>query len=392
MKNKILKYFSAIFFIFFPIFFFSCASSKSSESEKLEQNLNHSFRDGIYEFSSFYTLETHDFFPPETEFNIKIDKNSYGNAVFIKNSTFLEPEFKFPVLINDDFSVSSPENISVSGSAEKDGRIHFSALVEQNGKTYLLTEHCLVLWHGTGNENLLKKFDGKYSLKSASSDEKLEFDVAGGIYKGNFQGTVNSDGTFYNGYTQTTEISMGKFGSSFTSVDFKEVGVFSTGGGLDLKSVLTTNTGISSTEAQNIYSSTNVSSIQKETPESLLSQKGKPIYSPYKSDKNMPKWYEFGVKSDKNYYYACGTASKNDKETAMELAKIYALGEISAMKKTEISSNTKISTKKQGKENSGKEFAQSSSSSTKINSSCEILEEFFDEKHGNAYTKIKVKR
>lgn len=389
MKIKVQKIFPALFAIFLSFAFFSCASTKSSESEQLDQNLNHSFKDGIYDFSSFYTLESHDFFPPDTEFNTKIDKNSYGNAVFIKNFSFLEPEFNFSVVINDDFSVYSPENASLSGSAEKDGRIHFSALLEQNGKTYLLTEHCLVLWHGSGTENLYKKFDGKYDLKN-SSGEKIEFDVSGGVYKGNFQGTLNSDGTFYNGYTQTSEISMGNFGTSYTSLDFKEEGTFIAGGGLELKSFLKTSTGFGTNESKTVYSSTNVSSLHKETPESLLSQRGKTIYSPYKSDKNMPNWYEFGVKSDKNYYYACGTAAKEDKQTATELAKIYALDEISSFKKTDVSSKTKISSKSQAKDKTSKEFSEQSSNSSKLNSSYETLEEFFDEKHGRAYVKIRA--
>ncbi len=391
MKNKIKKLFPALFAIFLPFAFFSCASTKSLESEKLDQDLNHSFKDGIYEFSSFYTLESHDFFPPDTEFNVKIDKNSYGNAVFIRNSSFLEPEFNFSVLINDDFSVSSPENASVSGSAEKDGRIHFSALLEQNGKTYLLTEHCLVLWHGSGNENLYKKFDGKYDLKN-SSGEKIEFDVSGGVYKGNFQGTLNSDGTFYNGYTQTTEISMGSLGDSYTSLDFKEEGTFISGGGLELKSFLKTSTGFGSSESKTVYSSANVSSLHKETPESLLSQRGKTIYSPYKSDKNMPNWYEFGVKSDKSCYYACGTAAKDDKESALALAKIYALDEISSLKKNSVLSKTRISSKSQSKDKTSKEFSEQSSNFSELNSSYETLEESFDEKHGRAYVKIKVKK
>lgn len=395
MKNKLLKLLTAVSALFVLFASASCASSsKLDESGSLGQNLNHSFKDGIYYFSGSYHLESYDFYAGNTEVRTSIDKNFYGSAVFIKDSAFIEPEFKLSILINEDLSVSSPENPSVSGKAEKDGRLHFSALLEQNGQTFLLTGHSLFLWHGDGNDSIYKKYNGKYDLEN-SSGEKIELDAADGVYKGDFQGTINPDGTFYNGYVQTTEISMGEYGKSYTSLDFKEEGIFTAGGGLEIKSFLKTNTAYGSGESKNIYSSTNISSSDSETAGSLLNKKGTSFHSPYRAVKNTPVWYEFGVKSDNDYYYACGTAVKEDKEIAAELAKVYALSVIAEFKKTDVSSKTRISSDalmNKDSSSSKTQFAQDSVFSSSISSSYETLESFFDSQHGRAYVKIRVNK
>lgn len=111
MKNKLLKLLTAVSALFVLFASASCASSsKLDESGSLTQNLNHSFKDGIYDFSGSYHLESYDFYAENTEVRTSIDKNFYGSAVFIKDSAFIEPEFKLSVLINEDLSVSSPEN------------------------------------------------------------------------------------------------------------------------------------------------------------------------------------------------------------------------------------------------------------------------------------------
>lgn len=389
MKSKLL------ILVFLPLFFCSCVSTpkKSKNANNVESSNANYFKDGIYNYSYIYTLESYDL-SGGVEYNSKIDKNAYGQAVFIKESKFLEPEFNFSISINEDLSVFSKENNTLFGTAQKDGRIYFSALVEQNGKIYLLTEHCLLLWNGTGEESVYKKYNGKYCLQNYAN-EQLEFDVSGGVYKGKFNGTINSDGTFYNGYVQTSKTSIeiaGQKMNSYIVIDYKEEGKFIEGGGLQLSSILSTNNGFGKNQTKNVYSSTSVSSIGKETSESLLWNKSSSnIYSSYKPSKNMPAWYDFKIKSDGKYYYVCAMASKDDKETAIQIAKIYALAQYSEMQKTKISSKLKLSVKNKDKQNLEKEFSENSSSFSNTNVPYETVNEDFNEKTKTAYVKIKIK-
>lgn len=178
---------------------------------------------------------------------------------------------------------------------KKDGRMHFRMLIEENSTTYLLTQHCVLLWHGTGAESLFSSYDGKYKLKDKSGSE-IEIEVAKGVYKGGGTGVINADGTFYNGYSQTIKISMGQMVSSNTSIESESRGVFSPGGGLDLKTLTTTGSGYGSSQNQNIFSTVNSISAHTETAQSVLWKPAKTGYEIYYPDKNIPEWYEFGIK------------------------------------------------------------------------------------------------
>lgn len=102
-------------FIFLATFLVSCTSIPNN----LEQSLNHSFKDGIYYYTYERTMESYDFISPEIEYSINIDRKGYGQAVFVKESQFFEPELNFIIQVNDDLTLSSPDNPSLNGYAEK---------------------------------------------------------------------------------------------------------------------------------------------------------------------------------------------------------------------------------------------------------------------------------
>lgn len=377
-------------FIFLATFLVSCTSIPNN----LEQSLNHSFKDGIYYYTYERTMESYDFISPEIEYSINIDRKGYGQAVFVKESQFFEPELNFIIQVNDDLTLSSPDNPSLNGYAEKDGRMHFRMLIEENSTTYLLTQHCVLLWHGTGAESLFSSYDGKYKLKDKSGSE-IEIEVAKGVYKGGGTGVINADGTFYNGYSQTIKISMGQMVTSNTSIESESRGVFSPGGGLDLKTLTTTGSGYGSSQNQNIFSTVNSISAHTETAQSVLWKPAKTGYEIYYPDKNIPEWYEFGIKKDNDYYYACGTKQKGDKETAVQLAKIYALSELSSISSLEISSKTIASAQaSQSDEKSEhiKNITQHTDTATNSQLPYEIVNEFYDTSACKAYIKVRVPR
>ncbi len=366
----------------------SCASVPPN----IEQSLNHSFKDGIYSYTYERTLESWDFISPEMEYNISIDKRGYGQAVFIKESQFFVPELNFTVQINSDLTLSSPGNPSLSGYAEKDGRMHFRALIEENGVTYLLTQHCLLLWNGTGEEPVFSSYNGKYQLKDSSGNTSV-IEVANGIYRGDISaGTINYDGTFYSGYSQTTKMSMGGMESS-SSIESEERGVFSPGGGLELKSLTTTSGGYGNSQSQNVFSTVSAVSAQTQTAQSMLWKPAKTGYKIYSPDKNIPEWYSFVIKKDSGYYYACGTKQKGDRQTALQLAKIYALNEISSISSSEISSQVIASNSaslSDEKAEYEKSITQHTSAMSVAQLSYETVNEFYDSAACKAYVRIRV--
>lgn len=366
----------------------SCASVPPN----IEQSLNHSFKDGIYSYTYERTLESWDFISPEMEYNISIDKRGYGQAVFIKESQFFVPDLNFTVQINSDLTLSSPGNPSLSGYAEKDGRMHFRTLIEENGVTYLLTQHCLLLWNGTGEEPVFSSYNGKYQLKDSSGNTSV-IEVANGIYRGDISaGTINYDGTFYSGYSQTTKMSMGGMESS-SSIESEERGVFSPGGGLELKSLTTTSGGYGNSQSQNVFSTVSAVSAQTQTAQSMLWKPAKTGYKIYSPDKNIPEWYSFVIKKDSGYYYACGTKQKGDRQTALQLAKIYALNEISSISASEISSQVIASNSaslSDEKAEYEKSITQHTSTMSGAQLSYETLNEFYDSTACKAYVRIRV--
>mgnify|MGYP003461461702 FL=1 len=103
----------------------------------------------------------------------------------------------------------------------------------------------------------------------------------------------------------------------------------------------------------------------------------------------------FGIKKDNDYYYACGTKQKGDKETAIQLAKIYALSELSSISSLEISSQTIASAKaSQSDEKSEhiKNITQHTDTATSSQLPYEIVNEFYDTSACKAYIKIRVPR
>lgn len=326
------------------------------------------------------------------EYNISIDKRGYGQAVFIKESQFFVPDLNFTVQINSDLTLSSPGNPSLSGYAEKDGRMHFRTLIEENGVTYLLTQHCLLLWNGTGEEPVFSSYNGKYQLKDSSGNTSV-IEVANGIYRGDISaGTINYDGTFYSGYSQTTKMSMGGMESS-SSIESEERGVFSPGGGLELKSLTTTSGGYGNSQSQNVFSTVSAVSAQTQTAQSMLWKPAKTGYKIYSPDKNIPEWYSFVIKKDSGYYYACGTKQKGDRQTALQLAKIYALNEISSISASEISSQVIASNSaslSDEKAEYEKSITQHTSTMSGAQLSYETLNEFYDSTACKAYVRIRV--
>ena len=127
----------------------------------------------------------------------------------------------------------------------------------------------------------------------------------------------------------------------------------------------------------------------------MLWKPAKTGYEIYYPDKNIPEWYEFGIKKDNDYYYACGTKQKGDKETAVQLAKIYALSELSSISSLEISSKTIASAQaSQSDEKSEhiKNITQHTDTATNSQLPYEIVNEVYDTSACKAYIKVRVPR
>lgn len=386
MWKSFLKF---IFFSFSVFLIFSCGTTKNQISGI---EITGIFDDGIYSYSFeriTESVQTESLFRASGMGFLQIQsKISSGNAIILKNRQFVLPEFygKTEILtINEDGTISSPTNESISGKGLKDGRIAWTGTFEEHGQTVQISEYALML---PEYKNLLAptNFNGKYKVKLNKTFGELEFELKDGLAKSDVSTfTVNKDGEFRSHFSMKMIQKMGENTQANTLSEYSAFGKINADGSISYKMFSETNGNVETNSNSLAFTGTKIANVVNddnfkdsfETPEKI-------------NDKNRPKWFNFQPQFTKNTIIVCAKKAANDKQTAKKIALATALSEVVSQKaidvKTELAINENTSSKNASR--SLQELIEIESSS-KIE--YKILKEYFDEKTGNFYIKIESK-
>ena len=346
MKTRLLFFFSTLALILF----FSCASVPSARFPS----------DGVYSYDFEKYVDC-----VEAVFAYKsygmdayqnICKKSWGNAVYMRAGSFVDPETRIVISISESGDVTSPENPSISGTYKRNGEFFFQGYYEENNQIQKIAVSGTLLFSKSENR-ASSAYDGDFTLTDNGTLRKQAVRIEDGLYLWEYAEKqdddfetwpviVGADGSIDCGFELTVRSGVKGLTDMLVSSANQSLGKVSADGTIQLQTLTQTSgtgkAGESNTVSYSgIRGTENFNQIQKEkgTPSKITERLAKSkdrIQNPKKE--NPPEWYSDFIPNDSETLYGTARKTHDDKETALKIAEVTALSQIKMQLSCEITS------------------------------------------------------
>lgn len=326
-------------------------------------------KNGIYQFDSERMLKSIDVQQMYAQYGIQatqdIVKNSSGNAVIVKDNSFVDYENGLLLKISSKGKVSSPENNTICGTYEK-GKIYYYGYYEENNQTVHITcSGNLIKFED--DERASKSFNGTYKTTDSGTGRKQIITVKNGLYswkyedaqEGDFESwpiILHSDGKIVCSTEYTVRSIFENISNSIITSKTMSEGQLNPNGNISLK-VITLNNGsgtITSSEPE-LYTAvkaTNEINFTDDPEIAVQNGRKKTVISRQNQVYDVPQWYSENLQVDQTKIIACAYRKGIlDDQSTQKLAEVIALTQISAFLGQEISTSSDSSSKSSAEKN-----------------------------------------
>ena len=339
-------------------------------------------------------------------------KKSWGNAVYMQNGTFVEPETRIQISIAPNGDVSSPQNPSIYGKYKKNGDFFFQGYYEENTQIQKIVISAKLL-PSPSSERASGAYDGDFVLTDNGTERKQNVKIEDGLYIWKYQEKqeddfetwpviVQSDGSINCGFDMTVRAGIKGMYDTLVSSRNESFGKVEPNGTIQMRT-LTQNAGTGQSEISETLTFTgsrgteNFSQISKEQKgesEAIkVLTKAKNINRPAKKE-TPPEWYSDFIPNDADFIYGTAKKTHASAEAALKIAEITAASQIRTYLSHSVtqSSEAKKSMKKNDETKTESGFFRAIDSVSMIEIPYTVKNSFYDEKTETAYVTVTLAR
>ncbi|MCR5290896.1 MAG: hypothetical protein K6E51_12970 [Treponema sp.] len=403
MKKQLM---TLLFSVLTVVLFISCASVPR-EAPSLDGVYSYDFERYVDCVEYAYTFQSYGMDAYQN-----ILKKSWGNAVYIQDGTFVEPETGILISIAPDGQVSSPDNPSINGTYDTNGDFFFQGYYEENGQVVRITINGTLLYSADA-ARASKAYDGNFVLVDNGTERKQNVTIENGLYIWEYQDKqdddfttwptiVNADGSIHTGFEMTVRSGIRGLSEMLVSSTNESSGKVTPSGSIQLQTITQsygtgqsgesetiTYSGVRGTENMSQITkaqsneSTVKSAFQKRASQGALTLKGTP-----------PEWYSDFIMNDDLYLYGSARKTHDDSATALKIAEITAASQIrSALVQKVATRSESQMTQTQGEASqSESRFFRSMDSFSQIPIPYTVKNSFYDETTRTAYVVVSLLR
>jgi hypothetical protein len=279
-----------------------------------------------------------------------------GVVCHFEDGVFYDPVTGIGLSINSEGQIGCPENISIKGTLEKNGRFFWSGLKEEHGKLNSIFVKGTMRYLSAG-DRAGGGYDGVYQMTDTGTGRKQLVNVKDGFYTwkyidGEEAGftpwplLVRPDGSIASGMEITTVMEMGDFSKVNYSTGFEMNGKIVPGQGISMEEISRSAGALQDqSNAKHIYAGTMIRSGEysnEEIPANIenLVKSGRAEIKkePKPNPAKYPSWYlKLPVKP--GFIHAAGEKTFSVKDTAFALAEAAAAANIAEQIRIRIESS-----------------------------------------------------
>ncbi|WP_191017057.1 hypothetical protein [Treponema zioleckii] len=316
------------------MFFFGCASVSSSDGTVAEGFL----ADGayFYEFERITELVQSEtlYKASGVDYSLLQVENASDEAIFVKENSFLEPEFfeDLALKIDSKGNIFSPTNPTVSGKySDDDGAVLWSGIFSQRGQNVMIIEEGFLV-KVEQEYSAPKSLEGKYEI--SYNGEKFDLLFKDGIAFSNELGMfiVGSEGGFSSSYKVKIERVTDKTKDTYIPKNSFTHGKLKEDGTIEI-------------EISNAYTKINLSGKKildadisgEDSAQGSSLKKLRAIVSQSKDKKatteeGKPEWFNEKTSFDGKKLTVSAKGNAKDKKTAAKIAEYTAAAQLAAQK------------------------------------------------------------
>ena len=121
-----------------------------------------------------------------------IQKTSWGNAVYMQDGSFVEPETRIQLSVSPTGAVTSPDNPSISGKLKRNGDLFFQGYYEENSQILKITINGKLL-RLQDKAHASKAYDGDFILTDSGSGRRQKVRIENGLYTWEYEDKADDD-------------------------------------------------------------------------------------------------------------------------------------------------------------------------------------------------------
>lgn len=343
-----------------------------------------------------------------------ISKKSWGNAVYVEDGSFVEPETRILVSISDTGKISSPDNPSVNGKIRRNGKFFFQGYYEENAQMLKFAISGNLVFSKDG-ARASKEYDGNFTLVDNGTQRKQKVRIEKGLYLWNYEDKqeddfetwpviVDADGKIDSGFEMTVRSGVKGLSDMVSSTSQQSLGTVTPDGSISLRT-LTNTAGSGQSVASDTINYTGMrgtENLNKITKDEDQVSDIKKAYKKQRTKKssgpkaNPPEWYSDFIENDEFFIYGTAQKTNDDRATALKVAELTAASQI--MMNLSHEANVRVESEKKGSqdENSKQKIESRMfmimDSFSNINIPYSVKESFYDEETKTAYVVAVLKR
>lgn len=396
------------------IIFSSCASTPTATTESPKSNRTFP-KDGIYSYDFDRYVNCVELALMYQDYGMigyqTIQKKSWGNAVYIQNGSFVDPETRIILEISEQGEVTSPDNPSISGSYKRDGNFFFQGYYEENSQILKISISGKLLYSDE-EDRASSAYNGKFLLTDEGTGRKQNVTINNGLYTWEYKDKVDEDfstwpvlvsanGKISCGFEMTVRSGIKGISEMMTSSTNQTYGSVDTKGLLQMQTLTQTAGSGQSVQSDTITfsgvrGSQNLNQIEKDQ----LDADAKKYFSSSSKKKekqqktNPPEWYSDFIKNDQDFLYASARKTHENPNVALQVAEITAVSQL----QSSIAQDVKIireseKTMTQGQTSSKESsFFQLLDSFNQITIPYTVKNKFYDNESHTAYVVVELSR
>lgn len=368
-------------------------------------------KDGIYSYDFERYVECVELVAMYQSYGMEayqdILKKSFGNAVYIEDGSFIEPETRILLSVSSTGKVTSPDNPSISGRLRRNGEFFFQGYYEENSQILKIAIKGTLLYSDPASR-ASKKYDGDFTMTDNGTERKQKVRIEDGLYIWEYEdkqdddfetwpAIVNADGVINCGFEMTVRSGVKGLSQMVVSSKNQSYGKVDPSGQIQLRTITqNSGTGQSGESEEISFSGTrgtqSMNKISKESSEdsgvkkSFKRNRKKPQNTP---KGNPPEWYSDFIEADDNYIYGSAKKTHADKDSALKIAEITAASQIklSLSADVQVRSESKKSVSQENSENGEVEssFFGAVDTFSNIKIPYSVKNSFYDEESKTAY-------
>lgn len=385
------------------------AVPQSRQPEKTPVHIPLPPPDGVYAYDGEYFMDNLDFLAGMESMGIRgtqtMRKVFRGYAVLVQDGRFREPETGFLLEVREDGSVFSPENGTIQGSLEPDGRMFFFGVRKDNGQS-VMQEVRVQLAPSAAEDRAGAVFNGVYRAKDSGSGRAQVVTVQDGLYLWQYETPqegdflpwpviVQPDGTCRTSFSMTTQLHMEGVSDQLFFTEFSSEGKIHPDGVVVQNSLTITNgTGMNENRVPDTMEAVRVTSEDRSggAEDSVFPDHiARPEETEPEPAVRMPDWYAELLAVEPERFVSCGMKIHADPDFAFRIAESVAAGKIASYLRLQVKSRTEMASFS-GEGAPADTLSEVIETAAAASLSYRVTERFYDEKSGAAFVKIESDR